>query len=126
MSKEYFVPVDFDALYPPEVAPAPLAASTPEANQARAEAVFAAVKEINHQLTSIRTGQSNIVKQAIQFTPEKTPFCITLERVRTMEKQENLTKAHVLQLVALARQDFGELFATFVLEKFKNVFTGDK
>jgi hypothetical protein len=126
MSKEYFVPVDFDALYPPPTPPSSPSVPSPEANQAKAEAVYAAVREINLQLIAIRTGQSNIIKQAIQFTPEKTPFCITLERVRTMDKQENLTKAHVLQLVALARQDFGETFATFVLEQFKPVFAGGK
>lgn len=124
MSKEYFTPVDFDALYPPApktvVPPSP----SPEQNVAKAEAVYDAVRTISFQLTAIRSGDSTIIKQAIQFTPEKTPFCIALERVRTME-QKNLNKAQVLQLVALARQDFGELFATFVLEKFKPVFTED-
>lgn len=116
----YFTPVDFDTIFPvtPEVAPAP--GLDPAVVQAKAEAVHAVIKQITNELTKIRSGQSALVPTATQFVENKTPFCIALNHLP--EDRSKMTPVMGLALTALARQDFGERFATFVLELFKPVF----
>ena len=120
MSKEYFTPVDLDSAFPKEAEPVQVPSGDPAEAHAQAEAITQARQIINEELMRVRTGTSKNVTTAQQFTENKTPFCIALGRM-----PPTATAVEALTVVALAKQDFGEKFANFVLEVFKPIF-GDK
>lgn len=120
MSKDYFTPVDLDAAFPALEETSKVPSCDPAADKAREEAIGGAVKTINDELQRVRTGTSKHVSTAQQFNEAKTPFCLLLSRLPA-----KATAIEALQVVAMARQDFGEKFANFVLETFKPIF-GDK
>lgn len=120
MSKDYFTPLDLDASFPKEAEPVQVPSGDPAKEHAKAEAIVYARQLINEELMRVRTGTSRHVPTAQQFTENTTPFCIALGQL-----PPKATAIEALQVVALAKQDFGEKFATFVLEVFKPIF-GDK
>ena len=120
MSNEYYKPLDLDALFPKPVEESKKPGVDPAAVKAREEEIGIAVRTINEELQRVRTGTSKYVNTAQQFVENKTPFCINLSRLTPSS-----TPMDALAVVALARQDFGEKFATFVLDCFKPLY-GDK
>ena len=121
MSKDYFTPLDLDAAFPKPAEPTPVPSGDPAKDHAKAEAIVYARQMINEELSRVRTGTSKHVTTALQFTENKTPFCIAL----SMLPPDRATPVDALRVVALAKQDFGDKFANFVLEQFKPIF-GDK
>jgi hypothetical protein len=120
MSNDYFTPVDLDAAFPKEPEPVQVPSGDPAKDHAKAEAIVYARQTINEELSRVRTGTSKHVQSAQQFTENKTPFCIALGML-----SGKATPVDALKVVALAKQDFGDKFANFVLEQFKPLF-GDK
>lgn len=117
MSKDYFTPIDLDAAFPKEAEAVTVASGDPAQEHARAEAIHEAKRLINDELQRVRTGTSKHVSTAQQFNETKTPFCLLLSRLPT-----NATPVDALQIVAMAKQDFGDKFANFVLEIFKPIY----
>ena len=120
MNNEYYTPPDLDAMFPVAVEASKTPSSDPDAIKAKEEGIGIATKAINEELTKVRSGISSYVGGARQFDPNKTPFCLFLKKMSTTTSQED-----AVQLIALARQDFGDKFANFVVSSFKPVY-GDK
>lgn len=128
MSDSYYKAPDLDSLFPKDQPLVPTAApgQNPEDAKRSSEALHEAVLQINNELARVRSGTSRIIPNAINFTPEKTPFCLMLKLMDMETAQEKFdivrAKKHVDQVVKLARQDFGERFANFVTEEINKAF----
>ena len=120
MSKDYFTPVDLDAAFPAPVEEVKVPSIDPAAVKAKEEYIGIALRDINQELQRVRSGSSKYVVSAQQFNESKTPFCIALKNLNQSTKT-----ADAFIMIALARQDFGEKFANFVIECFKPIY-GDK
>lgn len=117
MSKNYFTPIDLDAAFPVPQEPVKPPSGDPALDRSKVEAIFYINGQINDELSRIRSGNSKNVPTAQQFTESKTPFCIAITHLSGKS-----TSVDVLKVVALAKQDFGDKFANFVLELFKPLF----
>lgn len=117
MSKNYFTPIDLDAAFPTPVEPVKAPSGDPAAVQAQAEAIVYVRGLVNDELQRIRTGNSKTVSTAQHFNETKTPFCIAMSQLPA-----TATAVDVLQVIALAKQDFGDKFANFVLDLFKPIY----
>ena len=120
MTKQYFTPIDFDKEFPIAPVPVKVPSRDPNEEKIKEESIGLARQKINEELQRVRTGSSKLVSTAQHFNEGKTPFCIALAQLPAQA-----TTVEALKLIAIARQDFGEKFATFVLDVFKPIF-GDK
>jgi len=75
------------------------------------------VASIQRELQLVSVGLSKHCPMAIQFHPEKTPFCKVLTQFKFP-----VTGNMAQELIRLAFQDFGNKFAEFVKEELRNLF----
>jgi hypothetical protein len=109
--KGSFQPVDFDKEFQggtlTSVAP-------PEPPKKSFDEVVASIQR---ELELVSVGLSKHCAMAIQFTPEKSPFCRVLKQFKFP-----VTGNQAQELIRLAFQDFGNKFAEFVKEELRNLF----
>ena len=115
MSKDLFLPVEYDTAYPPAKAKdkaivAPVA-NTPEQ----------AVAIIRKELNKISTGTSDLTPHAIQLKEGSTPFLASLNAF-----EANPTREQSVELVIMANQDLGFTFGRFVAITIHSIFEGGK
>ena len=112
---DYFNKVDFDKLFPPEVATIiEQLDKKAENNQAL---VDVAIDRIEAELISISLGTSSLIPRAVFYDREKSPFC---KAMTTFQKAPSLSLG--FKMVAMAKQDFGERFSKFVLEQLQTIY----
>jgi len=107
--KKTFQPVDFDGKFQSGRVPTP----PEEPKKSFPEVISCIQREL--QLVSI--GLSKHCAKAIQFDPNKTPFCKVLGIIDT-----GITSNQAQELIRLAFQDFGNKFAEFVKTELRHLF----
>lgn len=111
----YFKPVDFDAVFPPEAEKQGKKTEVDIAQNKQTELKLA-IAAIQQALNSMRTVPNDFSATSIQID-DRTPFC---QAFKNFIAQPSLGVGVGLQI--LARQDFGARFEDFVRKQLQTVY----